>query len=144
MKIYLYGMICVSNSFKLNEFPLPDEYAEIQEHYRFPGGETGTCATVLASLGTDIKMDGTHIGANTARLVNEFYKNKSVDLSSLTFEDGFEGLEDYVLISGAERTPLGTFGRFFADAWKSKIRHWNKPQENDIAECDTARSRNVC
>ena len=138
MKIYLYGMICGSNSFKLDEFPTPDEYTEIQQSYRFPGGETGTCATVLASLGMDVKMDGTHIGKSTSELVSDFYKDKSVDLSSLTFDNSFQGLEDYILISGDARTPLGTFGHFFADAYKSNIRHWNKPKENDIAECDAA------
>ena len=138
MKIYLYGMICGSNSFKLNEFPTPDEYAEIQQSYRFPGGETGTCATVLGSLGADVKMDGTHIGRSTSQLVREFYRNRSVDLSSLTFDDNFQGLEDYVLISGDVRTPFGTFGHFFADAHNSNIRHWNKPKMNDIAECDAA------
>ncbi|MCH5349519.1 MAG: carbohydrate kinase family protein, partial [Oscillospiraceae bacterium] len=69
MKIYLYGMICGSNSFKLDEFPTQDEYTEIQQSYRFPGGETGTCATVLASLGIDVKIDGTHIGRSTSKLV---------------------------------------------------------------------------
>lgn len=138
MKIYLYGMICGSNSFKLNEFPTPDEYAEIQQSYRFPGGETGTCATVLESLGADVKMDGTHIGRNTSLLVREFYRNRSVDLSSLTFDDNFQGLEDYVLISGDTRTPFGTFGHFFADAHNSNIRHWNKPKVYDISECDAA------
>ncbi len=138
MKIYLYGMICCSNSFKLNDFPTPDEYSEIQQMYSFPGGETGTCATVLSSLGADVRIDGTHIGKKTAQLVRNFYKGKSVDLSLLTFDDSFEGLEDYVLISGSERTPLGTFGHFFADAWSSNIRHWNKPNEHIIAECDAA------
>lgn len=138
MKIYLYGMICGSNSFQINEFPTPDEYTEIQQSYRFPGGETGTCATVLASLGMDVKMDGTHIGVSTSQLVREFYRNRSVDLSSLTFDDNFPGLEDYVFISGNARTPLGTFGHFFADAYDSHIRHWNKPKEKDIAPCEVA------
>lgn len=31
MKIYLYGMICVSNSFKISKFPNPDEYTEIEQ-----------------------------------------------------------------------------------------------------------------
>ena len=44
MKIYLYGMICCTNSFKLDAFPKPDEYSEIQQSARFIGGETGTCA----------------------------------------------------------------------------------------------------
>lgn len=131
-------MICYTNSFRLNAFPVPDEYTEIQQSYRFPGGETGTCATVLASLGANVIMDGTHIGKNAAPLVREFYSGKSVNLDSLTFDDSFEGLEDYVLISGDTRTPFGTFGRFFADAYNSNIRHWNKPKESDIAKCSAA------
>lgn len=138
MKIYLYGMICGSNSFKLDKFPTPDEYTEIQQSYRFPGGETGTCATVLSSLGAEVKMDGTHIGRSMTQLVRDFYKTRSVDLSSLTFDDNFEGLEDYILISEDVRTPLGSFGHFFADAYKSNIRHWNKSKESDIADCDAA------
>lgn len=138
MKIYLYGMICGSNSFRLDQFPTPDEYTEIQQVYRFPGGETGTCATVLDSLGARVTMDGTHIGRSTAPLLTEFYKDKSVNLDLLTFEDSFEGLEDYILISGDARTPLGTFGHFFADAYKNNIRHWNKPNEAEIVKCDAA------
>lgn len=138
MKIYLYGMICITTSFKLNAFPTPDEYSEIEQMYRFPGGETGTCGTVLSSLGADVIMDGTHIGKNSEQLVKDFYRNRSVDLSHLTFDGSFEGLEDYVIISGSERTPMGTFGHFFSDAFKNNIRHWNKPREDIIAECDTA------
>lgn len=138
MKIYLYGMICGSNSFRLDKFPTPDEYTEIQQGYRFPGGETGTCATVLSSLGADVKMDGTHIGRSMTQLVRDFYSGRSVDLSSLTFDNDFDGLEDYILISEEVRTPLGTFGHFFADAYKNGIRHWNKPKESDIACCDVA------
>lgn len=138
MKIYLYGMICGSNSFRLDWFPTPDEYTEIQQAYRFPGGETGTCATVLDSLGAQVTMDGTHIGRSTAPLLKEFYKDRSVNLDLLTFDDSFEGLEDYILISGDARTPLGSFGHFFADAYKNNIRHWNKPNEEEIAKCNAA------
>lgn len=138
MKIYLFGMICGSNSFKLGDFPVPDEYTEIQQSFRFPGGETGTCATVLSSLGAEVTMDGTHIGRQTAQLVRDFYESKSVDISPLTFDDSFEGLEDYILISGNVRTPFGTFGRFFSEARNSNIRRWNKPRKSDIAACDVA------
>ena len=138
MQIYLYGMICCSNSFKLNDFPVPDEYMEIQQSYRFPGGETGTCATVLASLGADVKVDGAHIGKNSALMISEFYRDKTVNLDSLTFDDSFDGLEDYILIAGDTRTPFGTFGHFFAEAYGSNIRHWNKPKESDIAGCSVA------
>ena len=78
MKIYLYGMICVSNSFKISKFPNPDEYTEIEQSARFIGGETGTCATVLSSLGADVMIDGTHISRSMAELTCEFYKGKRI------------------------------------------------------------------
>ena len=138
MNIYLYGMICGSNSFKIKDFPTPDEYTEIEQSARFIGGETGTCATVLASLGAAVRIDGTHIGRSTAQLTREFYKNKSVDLVSLTFDEDFEGLEDYILISGDVRTPLGRFGHFFGEAQSGGKKHWNEPRESDVLMCDTA------
>ena len=138
MKIYLYGMICGSNSFKLGAFPRPDEYSEIQQYARFIGGETGTCVTVLSSLGAEVRIDGTHIGRSTAQLTRDFYKNKTVDLGSLTFDDSFEGLEDYVIISGSDRTPFGRFGHFFGEYYNGGIKHWNSPKEIDIEWCDIA------
>ncbi len=135
MKIYLYGMICASNSFKINEFPSPDEYTEIQQSARFIGGETGTCATVLSSLGADVRIDGTHIGKSMAELIRDFYHGKSVELNSLTFDDSFEGLEDYILISGDIRTPFGRFGHFFGDYYNGGKKHWNEPKESDILWC---------
>ena len=138
MNIYLYGMICGSNSFRISDFPTPDQYTEIQQSYRFPGGETGTCATVLASLGMNVRMDGTHIGRSTRALVEDFYRGRSVDLGSLTFDDDFEGLEDYILISGDARTPFGTFGHFFTEAYSGGVKHWNQPKADDIAACDAA------
>ena len=138
MKIYLYGMICGSNSFRLGSFPVPDEYTEIQQSARFIGGETGTCATVLSSLGAKVKIDGTHIGRNTALLAREHFKGTSVDISSLTFDDSFEGLEDYILITGDIRTPFGSFGHFFSEAYESGRKHWNEPKSSDIEWCDTA------
>lgn len=137
--IYLYGMIAVSSSFLLEGgFLKPDEYSEIKAKYRFPGGETGTCATVLSSLGVNVRMDGTHIGCNAAPVVRDFYKNKSVNLDSLYFDDSYEGLEDYVIIAGDTRTPMGTFADFFVSAYKSGVRHWNKPKESDIKGCTAA------
>ena len=87
--IYLYGMIIASNSFRLKEFLKPDEYSEIEESFRFPGGETGTCATVLSSLGANVVLDGTYIGRNSAELIKSFYKNKSVNMDLLRFDDSF-------------------------------------------------------
>ena len=57
--VYLYGQILGTHSFFLKDgFLRPDEYSEISEKYFLPGGETGTAATVLASLGVQVKMDG--------------------------------------------------------------------------------------
>lgn len=137
-KIYLYGMIIGSNSFMLKDFLRPDEYSEIEEKHRFAGGETGTCATVLASLGADVTLDGTHIGRSTSQLIRDFYKDKTVDLGLLDFDDSFEGLEDYVIISDDDRTPMGTFGKFFASAYSGGEKHWNKPDEAAIKKCDAA------
>lgn len=136
--IYLYGMIVYSNSFLLSEFVKPDEYSEIQASYCFPGGETGTCATVLSSLGVNVLLDGTHIGRKIEPFVRDFYKDKSVNLDSLYFDPSYEGLEDYVLIVNDIRTPMGTFEKFYASACNDGIRRWNKPKEEDIMSCDTA------
>jgi len=128
--VYLYGMILITNSFLLRDaYPAPDTYGEITKKYRLPGGETGTCATVLASFGCSVIMNGTHMGTNTYREIVEFYKDKSVDTSRLFFDAGYEGLEDYVLIDKHTRTPFGTFAQFYSDG----LKRWNEPLESDIA-----------
>ena len=86
-KAYLFGQVLGTHSFYLRKgFPVAGEYSEIEEKYFLPGGETGTCATVLDSLGVNVKIDGTHIGTEVEPMLKEFYKNKNVDLSSLFFE----------------------------------------------------------
>lgn len=133
--VYLHGQILGTHSFLLKgEFVQPDEYAEIKKKYFLPGGETGTAATVLASLGAHVKMDGTHIGTQVAPLLKEFYKGKSVDLSSLYFEPEYEGLMDYVIIAGLVRSPMG----FFQALYESGEKRWNMPKEEDIAGCKVA------
>lgn len=112
-----------SNSFRLKEFLKLDEYSEIEESFRFPGGETGTCATVLSSLGSNVILDGTHIGRRSAQLIKDFYKPKNVDCSLLTFDESFDGLEDCIIISGDARTPMGTFGHFFSSAFNGGTRY---------------------
>lgn len=129
--VYLYGMIVLTNSFLLqNEYPVADTYGEIKQSFILPGGETGTCATVLNSLGCNIKIDGPHMGYNTYPRIKEFYQDKSVDISSLTFDENYCGLQDYVLIDKTTRTPFGTFGSYFTD----DIKRWNMPNENDIID----------
>ena len=131
-EVYLHGQILGTHSFLLRgEFPQPDSYSEINERYFLPGGETGTAATVLASLGVQVKMDGTHIGLEPAALIRSFYADKSVDLSSLHFDSEWEGLVDHVLIAGPYRTPMGRFQHLY----EIGIKRWNAPREQDIIDC---------
>ncbi|MBR4084019.1 MAG: carbohydrate kinase family protein [Lachnospiraceae bacterium] len=134
-EVYLHGQILGTHSFWLKgEFVQPDEYAEIRKKYFLPGGETGTAATVLASLGAHVKMDGTHIGTQVAPLLKEFYKDKTVDMSSIYFDPEYEGLMDYVVIAGLVRSPMG----FFQTLYESGEKRWNMPKEEDIAGCKVA------
>ena len=131
---YLFGQILGTHSFLLKDgFLQPDEYSEIGEQYFLPGGETGTAATVLSSLGVSVKMDGTWIGTEVAPMLKAFYADKQVDLSSLTFTDE-SGVMDYVVIAGLVRSPMGRFQTLFA----SGKRWWGIPKEEDIAGCKAA------
>lgn len=135
-EIYMHGQILGTHSFLLRDgFLQPDEYSEIKEKYFLPGGETGTAATVLSSLGASVKIDGTHIGTEVAPLLKEFYKDKQVDLSSLYFDENYEGLMDYVVIAGLVRSPMGVFQTLYADKTQKR---WNMPKEEDIANCKVA------
>lgn len=132
---YLYGMILITNSFLLRDtYPAPDTYGEILRKYRLPGGETGTCATVLASYGCGVIMDGTYMGTNTYTQIVKFYQDKSVDTSRLFFDTDYEGLEDYVLIDKNTRTPFGTFAQYYTDG----LKRWNEPLEADITASKVA------
>lgn len=127
--VYLFGMILRTNSFLLQDpYPAPDTYGEIKEKYSLTGGETGTCATVLANLGCHVKMDGNHMGRNTYPIVSSFYQERQVDITSLYYDDQYEGLEDYVLIDQYTRTPFGMFQHYYGDA----IKRWNAPKAEDI------------
>ena len=135
-EVYMHGQVLGTHSFLLKgDFLQPDEYSEIKAKYFLPGGETGTAATVLASLGTQVKIDGTHIGTEVAPLLRDFYKDKSVDLSSLYFDEYYEGLMDYVVIAGLVRSPMGVFQSLYEEGAK---RRWNMPKEDDIKNCKVA------
>ena len=134
-EVYLYGQISGTHSFWLKDgFLKPDEYSEIHAKYFLPGGETGTAATVLASLGAQVKMDGTHIGTVVAPMLQDFYRDKMVDLSSVYFDPSYEGLMDYVIVADLVRSPMGTFQALYASGQK----RWNMPKESDIAACKVA------
>ena len=135
-EIYMHGQVLGTHSFLLKgDFLQPDEYSELKAKYFLPGGETGTAATVLSSLGARVKIDGTHIGTEVAPLLKEFYKNKTVDLSSLYFDPDYEGLMDYVVIAGLVRSPMGVFQSLYEKGAKKR---WNMPKEEDIKNCKVA------
>ena len=132
--VYLFGQVLGTHSFLLKGgFLRPDEYSEIADQYFLPGGETGTAATVLASLGVSVRMDGTWIGTEVAPMLKAFYADKSVDLSSMTFTDE-PGVMDYVVIADLVRSPMGRFQTLFGTG----KRWWSVPMEADIAGCKAA------
>lgn len=132
---YLFGMVLGTHSFLLKDgFLKPDEYSEIKAQYFLPGGETGTAATVLSSLGVNVRMDGAWIGTEVAPMLRAFYRGTRVDLSSLTFVEDDPGVMDYVVISGLTRSPMGRFQALFS----SGKRWWNVPREEDILGCGAA------
>lgn len=134
--VYMHGQILGTYSFLLKDgFLEPDEYSEIKEKYFLPGGETGTAATVLASFGVNVKIDGTHIGTVVAPLLKEFYKDKTVDLSSLYFDPSYEGLMDYVVIAGLVRSPMGMFQALYEPG---AAKRWSMPKEDDVIDCKVA------
>ena len=133
--VYLFGQVLGTHSFLLKDgFLQPDEYAEIREHYFLPGGETGTAATVLSSLGVSVRMDGTWIGSDVAPMLKAFYTDKRVDLSPLYFTEEDPGVMDYVVIAGLVRSPMGRFQALFS----SGKRWWNVPGEADVTGCRAA------
>ncbi len=134
-EVYLFGQILGTHSFLLKDgFLKPDEYSEIGEKYFLPGGETGTAATVLDSLGVSVKMDGTWIGTEVAPMLKDFYMGKKVDLSLLYYMEDDPGVMDYVVIADLVRSPMGRFQTLFS----SGKRWWNIPKESDIAGCKAA------
>ena len=130
--VYLFGQVLGTHSFLLTgDFLQPDEYAEIKAQYFLPGGETGTAATVLDSLGVSILMDGTWIGTEVAPMLQAFYRDRKVDLSPLHIWKDDPGVMDYVVIAGLVRSPMGRFQTLFS----SGKRWWSIPQEKDIVDC---------
>ena len=130
--VYLFGQVLGTHSFLLKGgFLQPDEYAEIGAQYFLPGGETGTAATVLDSLGESVRMDGTWIGTEVAPMLQAFYRDRKVDLSPLHIWKDDPGVMDYVVIAGLVRSPMGRFQTLFS----SGKRWWSIPQEKDIVGC---------
>ena len=134
-EVYLFGQVLGTHSFLLKDgFLKPDEYSEIGEQYFLPGGETGTCATVLDSLGVSVRMDGTWIGTEVGPMLVSFYRDKQVDLSPLRMMEDDPGVMDYVVIAGLVRSPMGRFQTLFSTG----KRWWSIPREEDLAGCKAA------
>lgn len=112
--IYMYGMVMTTESFLLSwDYPEADGYCEIKEKYFQLGGETGTAAAVLCSLGANVKLGGTHIGNRNRKLILDYFSDKTADTSELVYED-YEGVIDYVMIDRNTRTCFGEFGKHFS------------------------------
>jgi sugar/nucleoside kinase (ribokinase family) len=127
--IYLYGMTLLSSSFLLaGDFPALDTYGELKENHTLPGGETGTCAVVLRSLGCSVKIDGNWQGTETYDKLMEFMGRIGVDSSRLYLDETFDGLQDYVLIDRRSRTCFGKFAAYFSNP----VKRWNEPRKEDI------------
>ena len=130
MEAYLFGQVLGTHSFLLKGgFLQPDEYSEIKDQYFLPGGETGTAATVLDSLGVSVRMDGTWIGTEVAPMLKAFYEKKNVDLSLLNFVEDDKGVMDYVVIAGLVRSPMGRFQTLFSTG----KRWWNVPRMKTLS-----------
>ncbi len=127
--IYLYGMTLLTTSHLLDEdFPALDTYAEINKSYRLPGGETGTCAVVLASLGCSVKIDGNWQGTETYQPLLGYMGQAGVDASRLYLDETFEGLQDLVIIDRHSRTVFGKFRAYY----RNTLKRWNAPCPEDI------------
>ncbi len=126
--IYMYGMIISTKAFLLKDkFPLADGYGEIKEKYHLVGGETGTAAAVLASLGCPLKLGGTYLGIINRNIIRDHFSDKNVDLSELKDRD-FDGIIDWVIIDGKTRTVFGEWQKHYGQ----KEPFYEKPSEDSI------------
>ncbi|MEO3945580.1 carbohydrate kinase family protein [Gorillibacterium sp. CAU 1737] len=132
--VYLYGMTLVTTMHLLKgDFPEADEYREIRESHVFPGGETGSCSIVLASLGCSVKVDGNHQGRKTTELLQKHLVERfEVDMTRVYDDPTFDGVEDMVIIAGHTRNGFGAFGAYYSDS----VKRWNAPVREDIANAD--------
>lgn len=133
--IYLYGQILMTTSLLLSDgMPPRDGYGELKARYRLIGGETGVAAAVLDSLGCSTRIEGTWMGRMTRDGVFGYFQDRKVDLSYVTVDETFDGLEDVVLIDGDARTCLGMFGAFQG----TEGYRWNKPTVDHLEGCKAA------
>lgn len=131
-KIYLYGMILSTNSLLLDGvYPEPDGYCEFKKRYFHLGGETGAAAAILASLGCELVLGGTHLGTDNNELIRNYFADKNVDMSGIVYNENFRGVTDFVIIDKETRTCFGEFGKLYSgsDKW------YEAPNEEAIKQC---------
>lgn len=111
--IYMYGMVMSTEAFLLKgSFPNADGYGEIKDKYHHIGGETGTAAAVLASLGCNLKIGGTHIGNINRNIIRNYFSDKTAEISEL-IDENYDGVVDYVIIDKNSRTCFGEWEKHF-------------------------------
>ncbi|WP_040949765.1 carbohydrate kinase family protein [Gorillibacterium massiliense] len=132
--VYLYGMTLVTTMYLLkDDFPEADDYREIRESHVLPGGETGSCSIVLASLGCSVKVDGNYQGRKTTELLQKHLVGRfQVDMTPVYDDPTFDGVEDMVIIAGHTRNSFGAFNSYFS----APVKRWNTPVREDIANAD--------
>lgn len=131
--IYMYGQVMATYSFILeNDFPQPDGIGLIGESNFNLGGETGTASVVLASLGSNVKIAGSHLGTKNAEKISTLLKKWKVDISELKYDKQFDGVLDYVFISGNTRTCFGEWNKLYnrKEPWFEAI------EEDSIKNCN--------
>lgn len=110
--IYMYGQVMASHSFILEgEFPKIDTCGLIEESNFHVGGETGTAVAILASLGSKVRIAGSHLGTQNVELILNYFNEHGVDTSELVYDENFSGVVDYVFIAGKTRTVFGEWGK---------------------------------
>lgn len=131
--IYLYGMVLTSQHIRTKgDYPKADSYCEIEDKYYGVGGETGTAAVILNSLGCQIKLAGSHLGYRNNELIRNYFACENTDLSELVYDEKFSGVEDMVIIDNKTRTCFGQFASLYA----GEMDWVEKPLEKSVKECE--------
>jgi len=127
--VYLYGMTLLSHIHLLKgAYPEADTYQEIQESYVVPVGETANAAILLSRFGLKARVDGPFLGVKSKGGILESFRHHGVDTSLLKTDEGYDGVEDLVLVGGKTRTVFGRFQKYFSDP----LQRWAQPDRASI------------
>lgn len=127
--VYLYGMTLLSHIHLLKgDYPEADTYQEIRESHVVPGGETANAAILLSRFGLKARVDGPFLGVRSKDGILESFRHHGVDTSLLKMDEGYDGVEDLVLVGGKTRTVFGRFQKYFSDP----VQRWAPPDRSSI------------